>query len=461
MSDQQIPGAGEGPDEPTTEFGRVDRPEPTLNLGRPEPTPNLGQSETLDLGQPHPPAQQPSPSAAQPQSAPLFPPPSGPPPYGFTPPPPAKPAKARVPGWLWPTVTVVALLVGIAGGALGSYAYDEYQGDDTIQRYDDGLSDIDNVSLPPLPDDNNSVAAVAQKMLPTTVQIQADFEGEGLGATGSGFVLDDQNHVVTNNHVVADAAENDGEIRVVDHEGNRYDATVVGRSPVYDLAVLQVDDLPDDMEPAALGRSETLRIGEAVVAIGSPLGLSSTVTSGIVSALNRPVTTGSDSEDVSSFINAIQTDAAINPGNSGGPLVNLRGQVVGVNSAIATTGGIAEGEAGNIGVGFAIPIEQVRITADQIIRDGEAQYPIIGATVDSDGSGDGAHIQEVEDGSPAEEGGLESGDVVTALNGQQVTDSPTLIVLIRSHLPGETVQLTVDRDGDERTIQVTLGAKVG
>ncbi len=191
----------------------------------------------------------------------------------------------------------------------------------------------------------------------------------------------------------------------------------MGRSPVYDLAVLFVEDATD-LRPAALGASSALNIGEAVVAIGSPLGLSSTVTAGIVSALNRPVTTG-DSADDTSYINAVQTDAAINPGNSGGPLVNLKGEVVGVNSAIATTGGGLGGESGNIGVGFAIPIEQVRVTADQILRTGEARYPVIGATVRTGGRGDGggALIEEVQADTPAQQAGLEKDDLVTEIDG--------------------------------------------
>ena len=204
-------------------------------------------------------------------------------------------------------------------------------------------------------------------------------------------------------------------------------------------------------------------MGEPVVAFGSPLGLSSTVTSGIVSALNRPVTTG-DSANDSSYINAVQTDAAINPGNSGGPLVNLQGQVVGVNSAIATTGGgFAGGESGNIGVGFAIPIEQVRVTADQILRTGEARYPVIGAKVQTGGdeSGTGALIDEVMPDTPAEDSGLEKGDIVIEVNGQRVTDGIALIVAIRTYQPGQTIEFTVRRGGDEQVVEVTLDSEVG
>ncbi len=362
----------------------------------------------------------------------------------------------------WLGLATLALVVGVAGGVGGSIAHDRLQGpDDLLGTVDGGIRAVDTESLPPLSVDDGSVAAVAQELLPSTVQISAEFEGQAGGATGSGFVLDRQGHIVTNNHVVADAAESEGAIQIVDEEGNRYDATVVGRSPVYDLAVLFSEDA-EGLRPASLGSSEKLRVGEGVVAIGSPLGLSSTVTSGIVSALRRPVTTG-ETADESSYINAVQTDAAINPGNSGGPLVNLRGQVVGVNSAIATSGGgTFSGEAGNIGVGFAIPIEQVIITSDQILKSGKASYPVIGAQVQTGGlGGDGALIDEVLSDTPAEQAGLEKGDVVVAVEGERVTDGKGLIVAIRSHQPGETIEFTFTRDGREQKARVTLGAETG
>ena len=304
--------------------------------------------------------------------------------------------RGRVSRWVWPVVCALALVVGGLAGALGGAAYEQWSSEpDGNGRVAGGLQGAGATSEAPLPVENGSVAAVARQVLPSTVQIVAQFEGQDDGATGSGFALDTQGHFVTNNHVVADAAENDGPIRIVDQNGNSYDATVVGRSPTYDLAVLFVEEGPD-MPAASLGASQALNVGDPVVAFGSPLGLSSTVTAGIVSALNRPVTTG-DSNNESSYINAVQTDAAINPGNSGGPLVNLRGQVVGVNSAIATTGGAVQGEAGSIGVGFAIPVEQVKVTADQILRTGEARYPVIGAKVVTGGTGGdrGAEISEV------------------------------------------------------------------
>ncbi|UUZ60157.1 trypsin-like peptidase domain-containing protein [Nocardioides sp. B-3] len=275
-------------------------------------------------------------------------------------------------------------------------------------------------------------------------------------------MLDREGHIVTNNHVVQSAAEDNGPIEVVDFEGVRHDATVVGRSPVYDPAILKIAE-SGDLEPAALGASIGLHVGDPVVAFGSPLGLSQTVTSGIVSALDRPVTTG-DEDNVSSYINAVQTDAAINPGNSGGPLVNLAGAVVGVNSAIATTGGggLGGGGSGNIGVGFMIPIEQVRTTADQILRNGEARYPVIGAQVRT-GRADsvGALITEVNKDTPAEEAGLQKDDIVTEVDGKPVTDGIALIVAIRTHQPGDTIEFTVQRGGSERAFEITLDGEVG
>ncbi len=367
---------------------------------------------------------------------------------------------ARVGGWVWPVVAMLALVVGVIGGVVGAAGFrilDEASEQPGLVS--SGLDGVETREDAPLTAEDGTIANVADALLPSTVQIIAEFGGDESGATGSGFVLDRQGHVVTNSHVVADADEDGGRIQVVDQEGNRYDAEVVGRSAVYDLAVLIAPEMAGEFEPSALGASTRLRVGETVVAIGSPLGLSSTVTAGIVSALDRPVTTG-DPESTS-YINAVQTDAAINPGNSGGPLVNLLGEVVGVNSAIATTGGFGR-DAGNIGVGFAIPVEQVRITADQILRTGEAQYPVIGAEVRTgNGDGDGAEIQEVTAGSAAEEAGLQDGDVVTEVEGVRVTDGIALIVAIRTYQPGERVDFTVRRDGQERVVSIELRGQVG
>ncbi|QNN51733.1 S1C family serine protease [Nocardioides mesophilus] len=383
--------------------------------------------------------------------------PQGYPPYGYYAAPPAAPrTSAALPGWLWPVVAATALVVGLLGGTLGGVAVSRSMSGGTV---DLPVIDGSRGTSAPLEADNGSISAVASALLPSTVQILArGGAGGGGGATGSGFVLDADGHVITNNHVVADAT-GPGEIEVVDLRGRTYDATIVGRSPVYDIAVLDVKDA-ERLRPAALGSSKAMRVGDSVVAIGSPLGLSSTVTSGIVSALDRPVTTGT--QDESSYINAVQTDAAINPGNSGGPLVNMRGQVVGVNSAIATTGGSFGGESGNIGVGFAIPMEQVQITASQILTTGEAKYPVIGANVNIGGrGGDGAEVVAVPADTPADDAGLRKGDVVVAVEDTQVTDGIGLIVAIRSHQPGEVVVLTVRRDGEEKQVRIRLDAKVG
>lgn len=362
-------------------------------------------------------------------------------------------ASTKVPGWLWPAVAATALVVGLVGGTLGGVAVSSSMNDGssgTVLQTDENAP----AAIDP---EHGSVAAVAQQLLPSTVQISArNGAGRQGGATGSGFVLDSVGHVITNNHVVA-AAASSGEIEVIDHEGRTHAAEIVGRSPVYDIAVLEVQDA-GDLRPVALGSSKSMNVGETVVALGSPLGLNSTVTSGIISALDRPVTTGD--QDESSYINAVQTDAAINPGNSGGPLVNLRGQVVGVNSAIATTGGLAR-DSGNIGVGFAIPMEQVKITAAQILDTGEAKYPIIGANVNTGTDGNGAEVVEVPPGTPADDAGLEQGDIVVAVDDVAVADGIGLIVAIRTHQPGETVALKVTRSGEAITVEIKLDAKVG
>jgi putative serine protease PepD len=364
-----------------------------------------------------------------------------------------------LPGWAWPLLTATALVVGVLGGVLGGALVLGTSGPG------------DSFSLPsadeevePRPVAKGSVAAVARRLLPSTVQVRVRNEGEGEGeggqaqsGAGSGFVIDDQGHVVTNNHVTQVAAGG-GTISVVDHQGRRHKAELVGSSAAYDIAVLR---LPRDVDlrPVALGQSRRMNIGETVIAIGSPLGLDSTVTTGVVSALDRPVTTGD--ADSSSYISAVQTDAAINPGNSGGPLVNLEGQVIGVNSAIATTGGIFGGGGGNIGVGFAIPMEQARATASQILDEGHAEYPVIGASIRTGADQTGAMVLDVPDGTPAADAGLREGDRIVGVDGEMVADGESLIVSIRNHRPGERIDLIVRREGEERTVSVLLDGKIG
>ncbi|MER7560789.1 trypsin-like peptidase domain-containing protein [Nocardioides sp. NPDC126508] len=363
--------------------------------------------------------------------------------------------RRRVPGPIWALAAAVAFLLGVLGGYAGGVLEDQ---DDMSSLAGGGLDPGSIETDAPLEADDASIVKVAATLLPSTVQIFAEYQGVDDAATGSGFVFDRNGHVVTNNHVVADAAKAKGSIEVVDHKGRRYKAEVIGRSAVYDLAVLDVPEVKE-LEPASLGSTSRLRIGEGVVAIGSPLGLSSTVTSGIVSALQRPVSTG-QSKDDTSYINAVQTDAAINPGNSGGPLVNLVGQVIGVNSAIATAGGGEGGEGGSIGVGFAIPIDQVKVTAAQILKTGKATYPIVGASVDVQAvDHNGALISVVESGSPAAAGGLKDGDRVTKVGDVIVTDGIGMIVAIRAHQPGETIEFTVMRNGARHQLKIKLEAQ--
>ncbi len=347
----------------------------------------------------------------------------------------------------------IALIVGILGGAGGAWLMDNVTDDDQGQTPTVVTDERLPIDPAPLPADNTNVAAVADELLPSVVNIKVR-EG-GQEATGSGFVLDHNGHIVTNNHVV-ELAANGGDITVITVKEDEREADIVGVSPSYDLAVLEVD--PKGLRPASLGSSDVLRVGEPVVAIGSPLGLTSTVTTGIVSALDRPVTAGGSGE--SSYMSAIQTDAAINPGNSGGPLVNLHGQVIGINSAIVTLGASLGGESGSIGLGFAIPIDQVRHTVRQLIKDGEAEYPIIGAKVVTTDA-DAAIIDSVEPGTPAEEAGIKSGDQILSIDGDAITGGVELIVAIRSHLPGETIEVKYKRDGETNTVAVTLDGQVG
>jgi putative serine protease PepD len=299
-------------------------------------------------------------------------------------------------------------------------------------------------------------------VLPSVVSIQIKTNGGG-GDTGSGFVIRKDGYILTNNHVIASAVDGGGTITVTFNDGSTASGRVVGADPTSDLAVVKVNRT--DLKPAALGSSSSLQVGDPVLAIGSPLGLSGTVTSGIVSALNRPVRTtqeqtnpfGNSSGDAT-VINAIQTDAAINPGNSGGPLVDAAGQVVGITSAIASLGS-SGGQSGNIGVGFAIPIDQARGIADQLIASGHATHTVLGVSIADVTTADGTDrvlIRSVQSGGPADKAGLRAGDAILAVNGTPITSSDGLIATTRSHKAGDKVSVTVVRDGKRQTVSVTL-----
>ena len=301
----------------------------------------------------------------------------------------------------------------------------------------------------------DSIAGIAARVSPSVVSI--DVRSENSGGTGSGFFLDNLGYILTNNHVISSAAINNSKITVKLANGKNYSAKLIGRDVAYDLAVIKIS--VTDAPALQLGDSDEVQVGDGVIAIGSPLGLTGTVTSGIISAKNRPVTSGGGTSE-SSFINAIQTDAAINPGNSGGPLVDLSGAVIGINSAIATTGYGYGGQGGSIGLGFAIPINQARKTADQLIKNGSSTYPIMGVSLDTRYSGNGAKISteagSVTPGGPAERAGIEPGDVIIEIDGKAVGTSDEAIVNVRSHSVGDSIKVKFKRDGVTKEVTLKL-----
>ncbi len=311
--------------------------------------------------------------------------------------------------------------------------------------------------------------ATAAAVTPSVVSITATSR-QG-GGQGSGVIIDGQGHVLTNNHVVSGAQK----LTVTLSDGRTFDAQVRGTDPSTDLAVVTITGAPDDLKPVAIGDSDALKVGDPVMAVGNPLGLAGTVTTGIVSALNRPVTTQgeSGSRDPSQqgqsepvVTNAIQTSAAINPGNSGGALVDAGGRLVGINSSIASLGS-SSGQSGNIGIGFAIPVTEAVSIAEQLIDSGSATHAYLGVTPQdgsaSDGSASmtGAEVTSVGAGTPAEKAGLEVGDVVTAVDGERVESALSLVGHVRERRAGEKVTLTVLRDGARTEITATLVAKPG
>jgi putative serine protease PepD len=303
----------------------------------------------------------------------------------------------------------------------------------------------------------HSVAGVAAKIVPSVVSIQVKV-GDG-GDTGSGIVLSKSGYIMTNNHVIA-AASKGGTLSVVLPNKSKVPAKIIGHpDTVDDIAIVKVNGVTG-LLPAALGNSNDLAVGDPVIAVGSPLGLAGTVTSGIVSALNRPVEAGGEAGVQADVIDAIQTDAAINPGNSGGPLVNSAGAVVGVNSAIASlsTSGLGEQQSGSIGLGFAIPINEAKRIAEQIIKQGFSTHPNFngsGARVAPPPTGGSA----VTANGPAAHAGIRDGDVIVAVDGERITTADELIVAIRRHAPGDQLTLTYVRSGHRTTVTLTLGAQ--
>jgi len=384
---------------------------------------------------------------------------------------------------------VAAALVGGAAGIGGAWAgVNWFAQSPTVAASGPSTVTVND------PDSVNQTTAIAAKVVPSVVTISATSSAGG--GTGSGVIISEDGYVITNTHVVTlDGATNDADIRVTTSEGRVYDAEVVGTDPTYDLAVIKLQDA-SGLTPIEFADSSKLNVGDETVAVGAPLGLSNTVTTGIVSALNRSIQIASaavpelegdddsgrptprDGEGPFQFdfgqgprqntpsatisIAVIQTDAAINPGNSGGALVDSEGKLIGINVAIATAGGAQTEGSGSIGVGFAIPSDIAKRVADEIIENGEATHGLLGASVQSaafvEGSTiTGAYIAEIVPGGAADEAGLRVGDIVTEFNGVPITDSVDLTAQVRAAAGGSDATLTYVRDGESHTIDVTLG----
>lgn len=357
---------------------------------------------------------------------------------------------------------LIALVAGGTGGVVGAYLERNGVGGGVVELPQAGRESGERAP--------GTVAGIAARALPSVVTLHVS--GAAESGTGTGFVLDGLGHILTNNHVVEPAGA-DGEITVTFHSGDTAKATVVGRDSGYDLAVVQVSGVRG-LKPMPLGNSDNVQVGDPVVAIGAPFDLEGTVTSGIISATERPITAGGESGDGSdvSYVDALQTDAPINPGNSGGPLLDSRARVVGINSAIRSAvggSGSESGQAGSIGLGFAIPVNQAKRVAEELINTGRATHPVIGVTLDMDYTGDGARVgtrasgggPAVSEGGPGDKAGLKAGDVITAVDGRRIHSGDELIVRTRAHRPGDRLRLTLERAGKEITVSLTLGSSDG
>ncbi|WP_437043797.1 trypsin-like peptidase domain-containing protein [Streptomyces sp. enrichment culture] len=356
---------------------------------------------------------------------------------------------------------VLALVSGGIGGLVGTY----------LERNGGvGTVELPQAGKEAAARDADSVAGIAGRALPSVVTLHVS--GSGEQGTGTGFVLDTRGHILTNNHVVRPAGT-DGEITVTFNSGETARAELVGRDSGYDLAVVKVKGV-SGLTPLPLGNSDNVQVGDPVVAIGAPFDLAGTVTSGIISAKQRPITAGGEKGDGSdvSYVDALQTDAPINPGNSGGPLLDSHARVIGINSAIrsADSGSAPDsGQSGSIGLGFAIPVNQGKRVAEELINTGKATHPVIGITLDMDYTGDGARVDTegseggppVTAGGPGARAGIKAGDVITEVDGRRIHSGEELIVKTRAHRPGDRLELTVERGGKERTVSLVLGSSGG
>jgi putative serine protease PepD len=355
------------------------------------------------------------------------------------------------------SVIAASLIVGAGAGVGGAAAWQEWNPDgaDTSSSSPNASAVVDRGNAPAA---DGSVEQVAKEVLPSVVKINvAGAEGAG---SGSGIIISSDGEILTNNHVVEVAGDN-GSISVDFTDGSSAKATIVGTDPLTDTAVIKAEDV-SGLTPATIGKSSNLDVGQPVVAIGSPFGLESTVTSGIVSALNRPVNVGTDEQGNATTYPAIQTDAAINPGNSGGPLVDMNGDVVGIDASIRTSSSSSTEEGGSIGLGFAIPIDEVMPIVEQM-KDGETPtHARLGISVSDiaaqpgEIAAQGAQVQDVTTGSTADSAGLEKGDVITKIDDTAITSADSLVATVRSYRPGDEVTVTYTRDGQTGTAKLKL-----
>ncbi|MFX4291866.1 trypsin-like peptidase domain-containing protein [Streptomyces bohaiensis] len=451
------PGAGAaGPVDPT---GPRQAEAPGTADSRPTPPPADGPHQPAG---PHVPADEGIGSATTPAAAPVT---GAAPPHGpadgpwatFAPPP-----RRRRRGGLVAVVALATLVAGGIGGGAGYLLADNAGNDRTTSTVNSSNGSGVQERSP------ESVAGIAEAALPSVVTIQA--EGDREGGTGTGFVYDEEGHILTNNHVVESASQG-GRLTVTFSDGESYDAELVGGAQGYDIAVLRLVDPGDrDLQPLPVGDSDDVVVGDTTVAIGAPYGLSGTVTTGIVSAKNRPVASSDGMGGRSSYMSALQTDASINPGNSGGPLLDAEGAVIGVNSAIQSNSSAPGQQAGSVGLGFAIPVNQAVRVAKDLIESGEPVYAVIGVSVgmtetNSGGAqisaeGDGQN-DAVTPGGPADAAGLRPGDSIVKFGDRVIDSGPTLISEIWTYEPGETVELTYVRNGNEQTTEITLDSRVG
>ena len=353
-------------------------------------------------------------------------------------------------------LTIAVVSAGIGGAAATLVELNHLPGGINGGTVAAGAPTVPAANMPP-----GSVEQVAAKVVPSVVMLETDLGRQS--EEGSGVILSADGLILTNNHVIAAAAKPPAgapppKTTVTFSDGRTSTFTVIGADPTSDIAVIRVQGV-SGLTPIAMGSSSDLRVGQPVLAIGSPLGLAGTVTTGIVSALNRPVSTTGESGNQNTVLDAIQTDAAINPGNSGGALVNMNGQLVGVNSAIATLGADSgDAQSGSIGLGFAIPVDQAKRIADELISTGKASHASLGVQVTTDKGVPGAKVMEVIPNGAAANAGVPKGVVVTKVDDRAISSADALVAAVRSKAPGDKVSLTfLDPSGGSRSVQVTLG----